>query len=88
MHEDLKNNTNKQWEKKKHLDDFMQRNKASLSPLEQIEQAIKVEIFFETSPKMLNKNFYRVDNDFLVCALGGEPIYTMPVARFLLDTHN
>ena len=88
MHEDLRNNTNKQWPKNTHFDDFMEYNRLSLSPSEQIEQADKVDRFFTTCLRLLDKHFYRVANGFLVCALGGEPICSMYVARFLLGNDN
>lgn len=57
MHQDLKNNTNKQWAKKKYLDNFVQWKKEYLSPSEQIEQKNKVDKRFVTSLKMLNNIF-------------------------------
>lgn len=40
---------------------------------EQIKQANKVNRFFTTFLRILNKYFYRVVNSCLICALGGEP---------------
>ena len=82
MHEGLKNNI-REWPTNQQFANFLQHN-TTLSPLQQDEQAKKVDAFLRTCLDRLNKNFSRWANDFLVCTIGGEAICAKYVVKYLL----